>query len=117
MRWLFVLVVVIFLNSDALAQNTADSKDKPRVMEVMLFLNTKALPPDAASVKADHEKKTLKYFDENGKLVKESYLGEHNDIVTKKYDKEGKVISEVKLTEKEVFSGKPKTKAVEKFSK
>ncbi|MFC1646034.1 hypothetical protein ACFL2Y_02515 [Candidatus Omnitrophota bacterium] len=96
---MFLLILVVLFSFNVYAQeNTAEPEDL-NIMEVVLFLNVNQVCNDATNCKADYDKKTLEYFDEDGRLIEESYIDEDNAIVNKKYDKEGQVISEIKVTE------------------
>ena len=73
-------------------------------MEVLLFLNANQANNGSASFKGDHDKKTLEYFDHDGRLMQKSYINENNDIVTQDYDQDGKIISESKITEASILA-------------
>ncbi len=103
MKFLTVLVLIVLLSCNAYAENSKGTAKAQNVMEVMLFFSPNALPAGAVRSKVDREKKNIKYFDENNRLVKEQYLDKKNTLIIKKYDKNGKVVSQEKLTEKEVF--------------
>lgn len=103
MRFLFSLILIIVFSSNVYAQDNTALPNKPNIMEVMLFLNANQANNGSASFKADHEKKTLQYFDKEGQLIEEAYIDGNNDIVSKKYTKDGKVISETKITYQSVI--------------
>ncbi len=103
------LVLIILFSPAAYAQNNSAVSQKPNVMEMILFLNADQANNGSASLKADHEKKTLQYFDQDGKLMEESHIDSNNDIVTKKFDKDGKVVSEIKITEESILGRVKKT--------
>lgn len=108
MKFLSLLILIVLLNSNVYAQN-ATSPKKSNIMEVILFLNANQSNNGSASFKADHDKKTLEYFDQDGRLMEKSWINESNDIVSQKYDKNGKVISESKITEASILAMNKKT--------
>ncbi len=110
MKFSFVFIVIMLLSSNVYAQSNLASSKKPNIMEVILFLNANQANNGSASFKADHDKKTLEYFDQDGRLIEKSYINESNDIVTQKYDKEGGIISETKITEESILAQNKKRK-------
>ena len=101
MRFSFVLILFMLLSSSVYAQNdpTSPKNKKPNIMEGILFLNANQANNGSASFKADPDKNTLEYFDQDGRLMEKSWINENNDIVSQEYNKNGKVISESKITE------------------
>ena len=111
MRFSFALLLFMLLNSSVYAQNdpTSPKNKEPNIMEVILFLDANQANNGSASFKADPDKKTLEYFDQDGRLMEKSWINENNDIVSKKYDKDGKIISESKITEASILAMIQKT--------
>jgi len=105
MKFLFSFLLIILFSFNGYAQESSAPENPLNIMELVLFLNANRLIDGAASFEADPETKTLRYFDEDGRLMEESYIDENNDIVNKKYDKEGQMVSEIKITEESIMGG------------
>ncbi len=101
----FTLILLVIPSFNAHAKNETKLEEQPNIMELVLFLNANQAKNGAASFKADHEKKTLQYFDADGRLIEEAYIDANNDIVSKTYTKDGKVLKEDKLTEASILAG------------
>ena len=102
-QWLFLFVFVTNV-FNVYAQNNIDASKKMNVMELILFLNANQSNNGYADIKTDYEKKTLQYFDKEGRMIEESYIDENNDIVSREFDKDGKVVFENKITEASVMA-------------
>ena len=101
---LIAAVVIMVFSSNVRAENDhAPSQHTPNIMEVILFLNANQAKNGSASFQADHDKKSVEYFDQDGRIMEKSYLDANNDIVTQHFDKSGKVISEIKITEESIM--------------
>lgn len=96
-------VLIILCSPLVYAEDNFTAPQKLNIMEVVLFLNSNQANNGSASLKADYEKKTLQYFDQEGKLMEESHIDANNDIVTKKFDPDGNVILEIKITEESIL--------------
>ncbi len=115
MKFIFLFILILSLSTIVYAEeNTVPTA--PNIMEVILFLSVNQ-DDNGAGFKVDHGKKMITYFDEEGRVIEESYLDEHNNIISKKYDQEGKIISEMKITEASVMAAKNQIQISATFSK
>lgn len=80
MKLSFAFILIALLSSSVYAQSDANPSTKPNIMEIILFLNANQANNGSASFKADRDKKTLEYFDQDGQLMEKSYINENNDI-------------------------------------